>query len=112
MSDVSDDDYPTTLEEAARSEQGYLWDDLGQAIGRARNGVWSMECDRLASRIVGLARLVGSTPWGAVPMSLIQSGVYERVLDAAGLAYEPISRAEVAEYEAEMARHPFVRREA
>jgi hypothetical protein len=95
-----DDDYPTTLEQAARDEQEQLWDDLDKAIGNALRGGWSMQCDNLTYRIVALARLVGATPWGQIQVSLLRSGVYERILNDADLTYEQIDWDAVARTEA------------
>jgi hypothetical protein len=103
MLDVTDDELPATLEQAAREEQEFLWNDLDQAIGMAVNGEWSMHCDTLAWRIVGFAKLVGATPWGDVPMTLVRSGVYERVLSDAGVSYEPIDWDDLARHEAMIA---------
>jgi hypothetical protein len=101
---MTEDDYPATLDQAARDEQEFLWNDLDQAVGMAANGVWSMHCDNIVQRIVMFARLAGATPWGAVPMTLVRSGVYERVLSDAGVDYEPIDWDDLAEHEAMIAR--------
>jgi hypothetical protein len=37
-------------------------------------------------RIVMLSRLTGATPWPWVPASLLASGVYQEVLQSAGIA--------------------------
>jgi hypothetical protein len=70
------------LEEWCRQEQESLWNDLGDAIRGSQNGVWSIQCSNLARRIVEVARLVGPTPWGSVPLPLLAGGVYAAVLRA------------------------------
>ena len=60
---------------------------------------WSMQCEGLAVRIVLLAEHVGAVPWDYIQIPLLRSGVYQRVLDRAGLTYPPIDwqRVELAE---------------
>lgn len=88
------------LQTVARWELVCLWSDLEKERRCAINGVWSMACDGLASRIVGLSHLVGVTEWGDIDLDLLETGVYQQVLDAAGLAYEPPDMAQVAELRA------------
>ncbi len=87
---MTDDDTPATLEESARVEQEQLWSDLDNAVRFAHNGSWSVQCDNLAWRITNLAAFVGATSWGQVSVTLLRSGVYERILTEAGRPYEPI----------------------
>lgn len=100
---MTDDDHPATLEQAAIAEQEHLWADLDMAVRYASNGVWSVQCDNLQNRIVMLARLVGATRWGNISVSLLRSGVYERILNDAGFPFEPISWQAVARTEAAIA---------
>jgi hypothetical protein len=53
------------------------WNDLADAQRRARNGVWSIECEDYVSRIAGITRLIGPLPWGKVQVRLILDGTYE-----------------------------------
>jgi len=73
-----------TGDSALRWLLGCAWHDLQDARRRAINGHWSIECNHQVSRIVGLTRLVGPQPWGAVPVDLIIDGVYERIHEAIG----------------------------
>ena len=50
---------PTRAVVALWDEQRALWDDLAEAMRRAINGMWSMECDWKCERIMATARLVG-----------------------------------------------------
>ncbi len=100
MTDVTEDDRPATLDEAARIEQEHLWSDLSQAVRTAHRGCWSTPCENLTWRITNLARLVGATSWSAVDVSLLRSGVYEKILTNAGIGYEPIDWDAVARTEA------------
>ncbi len=92
LADVSDDpdDYPADAAEAARVELVHLWHDLHVARQNARNGVWSMQCDNLAYRIVMLSRVAGATPWGEVGVDVLLDGLYERLHRDAGIEYPPI----------------------
>ncbi len=87
---MSDDEHPATLDEAAKIEQERLWSDLTQAVRTSHRGCWSIQCEDLTWRIINLARLVGATSWSAVDVSLLRSGVYEKILTDAGIGYEPI----------------------
>lgn len=62
-------------------EQLCLWDDLREALGRAVNGVWSMQAADVAARIGRAACLVGPTGPGAVSWTLAAGGVYGALLD-------------------------------
>jgi hypothetical protein len=66
-----------------------LWSDLDQAVRRAADRAWSVECDGLVVRIVILSRLTGATPWPWIPATLLDSGVYQGVLESAGIAFAP-----------------------
>ncbi len=98
MTDI--DDRPQTLAEAAEIEQEQLWDDLAGAVASAHRGCWSMQCENLEWRITNLAQIVGATGWSKVQVSLLRSGVYERILKAAGVTFEPIDWDAVARTEA------------
>lgn len=73
-----------TPEAALRSLLRRTWGDLQAARGRANRGVWSMECDWLVQRIIGMTRLVGPVPWEEIQVDLLLDGIYERVHEAAG----------------------------
>jgi len=81
---------PASLDDVLREELEALWGDLDQAYKAALNGMWSMGCDWLVTRIVRLTRFAGVTPPGATTFPLLLNGVYEGVLDAAGIAHEPV----------------------
>lgn len=75
---------------ALTGEQVWLWGDLEVAVRTAHNGVWSLRCDDLARRIIRIARIVGATAWADVPVTLLRSGLYERILAGAGVPYPPV----------------------
>jgi hypothetical protein len=60
-------------------QQASDWNELYAAIGRAVNGRWSMECERLVDRIREAALLVGLTEWPATPWPLFRQGIYPAV---------------------------------
>jgi len=60
------------------------WSDLQSARRSALNGRWSMECDAMVCRIIGLTRLVGPLSWEQVDVDLILDGVYERIHERIG----------------------------
>jgi hypothetical protein len=91
------DEFPGTLEEAARRELRSLWRDLDGAMRMAFGGVWSIRCGQIAFRIVALSRFVGPTHWTEVPVDVLLSGVYQRLYREAGIAYETIDWARVAQ---------------
>ena len=91
------EDQPTDLKDATQKELIYLWSDLEEAIRQAANGRWSMRCDWLTERIVALSRIVGVTPWGQAPLTLLTSGTYQGVLSAAGFTYPEPDMAKVQE---------------
>jgi hypothetical protein len=80
---------PADLSEAVAEELIALWSDLDQAVRRAADRAWSVECDGLVVRIVMLSRLTEATPWQWIPTSLLDSGVYKGVLESAGIAFTP-----------------------
>lgn len=100
---VAGDEWPVTVEEAARDEQVQLWGDLEGAVRSAAGGCWSVGCEGVAYRIQALARLVGATPWEQVGVGLLRSGVYERVLREVGVEPGPIDWDVVARCEARIA---------
>ncbi len=91
-----EDDEPTTLEEAAKGELACLWGDLDEAVRRAINRDWSIQCENLAARIKTLTRFVGPTPWEEIQISLLESGRYQRLHAEMGVAVE-VDMARVAE---------------
>jgi hypothetical protein len=70
---------------ALREELACLWNDLDDARLGAINGRWSMRCDELADRIKDLTELVGPTPWGEVPITLLELGHYQRIHQEIGM---------------------------
>lgn len=73
---------------ACREELDCLWHDLDKAIRRAIDGRWSIECDGLQGRIERLTKLVGPTPWEAIQIPLLESGVYQRIHEGIGVVAE------------------------
>jgi hypothetical protein len=86
---------PADLSAAVAEELIALWSDLGQAIQRAADRAWSVECDGLVVRIVMLSRLTEATPWPWIPASLLDSGAYQGILESAGIAFTPPGPVEV-----------------
>lgn len=80
---VVNEDYATE-DSALRHLLDCSWNDLLEAQQRAINGKWSIECEWIVQRIAGLARLIGPTDWGHVPVALLLNGWYERIHEAAG----------------------------
>jgi hypothetical protein len=64
-----------------------LWSDLGEAMRRAGSRSWSVECDGLVVRIVMLSRLTAATSWRWIPAPLLADGVYQGILQLAGIAF-------------------------
>lgn len=85
------DDAPSVDEliEVCRDELEALWEDLADAVDTAIGGGWSIRCGALADRIRRLTLLVGPTRWRAVPISLLTSGVYQRLHDEMGIVVRP-----------------------
>ena len=79
-----------------RGELADLWIDLEQAIRRAHNGQWSMECDWFLDRIKTLTQQVGPAPWEQLPITLLESGLYQRTHAELGVD-APVDMARVAE---------------
>jgi hypothetical protein len=86
---VAGDGPPTDLPAAAAEELIALWSDLSQALRRASRQRWPTECDGLVVRIVLLTRLTTATPWQQVPASLLADGIYQGILQSAGVAFAP-----------------------
>lgn len=80
---------PLDHEALLRDELSNLWSDLDEAMNRAINGRWSMQCDWLTERIVTLTRFAGATPWEQVPTTLLLNGNYQGIMTAAGFHYPP-----------------------
>ena len=78
---------PANLPAAVAEELIALWSDLGEAMRRAGDRSWSVECDGLVVRIVMLSRLTAATSWQWIPAPLLASGVYEGILQSAGIAF-------------------------
>lgn len=94
------EDHPDDLAAAARNELVHLWHDLGEARRFANNGVWSVQCDNLAYRIVALSRVVGACPWGEVDVDVLLDGLYVRLHDEAGIPYPDVDWVRVREVKA------------
>lgn len=94
------EDHPDDLVAAVRIELAHLWYDLGQARQSAHNGVWSVQCDNLAYRIVMLSRIVGACPWGDIDVDVLLDGLYARIHDEAGIPYPEIDWVRVREVKA------------
>lgn len=73
-----------TPESALRWQLQLAWSDLDDARRSALNGRWSIKCEHAVTQIVGLTRLVGPTPWEAIPVDLILDGIYELIHEAIG----------------------------
>jgi len=86
---------PADLSAAVAEELIALWSDLGQAIQRAADRAWSVECDGLVVRIVMLSRLTEATPWPWIPAPLLDSGIYQGILESAAIAFAPPRPVEV-----------------
>jgi hypothetical protein len=56
--------------------------------GPRRTRAWSIQAANIARRIVKAARLVGPTPPGRVPWSLLAGGVYAAIADAGRITVE------------------------
>lgn len=79
-----------TLEEAAGDELMRLWHDLYSQMRYARDGCWSVGCEYIVSRIVTLTRALGRPArWQDMPLNLLENGIYQRMHDLLGMAYEP-----------------------
>jgi hypothetical protein len=98
----SDVEY-TTPDAALRWLLQCAWCDLQDARRRAIDGVWSIECETVVARIVGLTRLVDPQRWESVPVELILDGLYERLHETIGCP-TPLSGADRARAQAVMDR--------
>ena len=87
---------PADLSAAVAEELIALWSDLAEAVRRAGGRSWPVECDGLVVRIVMLSRLTTATPWPWIPASLLSSGIYQGVLESAGIAFTPPRAAELS----------------
>ena len=99
---------PTDLSEAVAEELIALWSDLGEAMRRAGDRSWSVECDGLVVRIVMLSRLTSATPWEWIPASLLTSGAYQGILQSAGITFAAPSLDEI--HGPNLARRPVLPR--
>lgn len=70
-------------------EQELLWNDLANDLDHAINGMWSIGAANTSVRIIGVARLIGPTPYESVPWRLLAGGVYPALLAAGGIPHEP-----------------------
>ena len=95
---------PADLPAAVAEELIALWSDLGEAMRRAGRQSWSVECDGLVVRIVMLSRLTAPTSWQWVPEPLLASGVYQGILQSAGIAFTPPCPDEI--HRVDLARRP------
>jgi hypothetical protein len=86
---------PADLAAAVAEELVALWSDLGEAMRRAGTRSWSAECDGLTVRIVMLTRLTAATSWPWIPAPLLASGVYQGILQSAGVAFTAPCPAEI-----------------
>ncbi len=86
---------PSDLPAAVAEELIALWGDLGEAMRRADSRSWSVECDGLVVRIVMLSRLTAATSWQWIPVPLLASGVYQGILQSAGIAFTAPCPAEI-----------------
>jgi hypothetical protein len=75
-----------TPESALRWQLKLAWSDLDDARSSALNGRWSIKCEQQVAQIIGLTRLVGPTPWEAIPVDLLLDGVYERIHEVIGVS--------------------------
>ena len=69
-------------------EQELLWNDLAEDLKRAINSMWSIGAANTSIRIIGVAQVIGPTPYKSVPWSLLAGGVYAALLAAGGVPYE------------------------
>jgi hypothetical protein len=86
---------PADLPAAVAEELIALWSDLGEAMRRAGSRSWSVECDGLVVRIVMLTRLTAATAWQWIPAPLLDKGVYQGILQSAGVAFTAPRPAEI-----------------
>jgi len=92
---VAGEQPPVDLPAAAAEELIALWSDLGEAMRRAGGRSWPVECEGLVVRIVMLSRLTAATSWQWIPEPLLASGVYQGILQSAGIAFTAPCLAEI-----------------
>ena len=92
---VAGEQPPAGLPAAVAEELIALWSDLGEAMRRAGSRRWSVECDGLVVRIVMLSRRTAATSWQWIPVPLLASGVYQGILQSAGIAFTAPCPAEI-----------------
>lgn len=91
----------TTLEEAASDELMRLWGDLHEQMRWARNGCWSIGCESVAHRIAVLTRALGKAArWQAMPIELLETGIWQRMHDLMGVPYDPPDMSVIAQMRA------------
>ncbi|WHT21001.1 hypothetical protein N8J89_08020 [Crossiella sp. CA-258035] len=71
--------------QALRHLLALSWHDLSYARHSATNGEWSIQCEDIVRRIMGITRLVGPTPWDEIPASVLLNGWYQRIHKAIGV---------------------------
>lgn len=87
---------PGVLAEGAKDELEALWGDLEDARGSAIvRGTWTLRLAELEDRIKALTQIVGPTPWGDVPLPLLEDGVYQTIHRHIGVE-APVDMAGVA----------------
>lgn len=79
----ADEEY-ATADSALRWLLEVAWSELQSERRDALNGRWSVRCDDVVCRIIGLTRLVGPLSWERVLVDLVLDGVYERIHEAIG----------------------------
>ena len=73
-----------TMTAVLSNERDALWADLGDAIRRAINGRWSIECDNVLHRIRAIDSVLDfPMDWENVSMSFLQK--FEELQRAAGI---------------------------
>lgn len=92
--DAAGEEPPAELPAAVAEELIALWSDLGEAM-RAGSRSWSVECDGLVVRIVMLSRLTTATSWQWIPVPLLASGIYQGILQSAGVTFTAPCAAEI-----------------
>lgn len=83
-------------DDALKRELENLWNDLGTEVRMAHRGCWSVGCESKAERIERISRIVGPLRPGAIPMTLLADGLYERLHDQWGIDLPTDFRATLA----------------
>ncbi len=83
---MSDPERALLLEDFIKKDLVYLWDNLFEARDRARNGVWSMECDCLITRIKQAMDLVGPVNYENIGMNYLMTGEFQQIVEQYGLS--------------------------